>query len=129
MRKFKSELEQDISAVLSNFLHEQLGERAVSVKTFLSGNVFTVRADSCLAPGELVLLQSKENWQLLQEVKMRQFQEVQPLLKQQLEELTGCTILNIHSMVGQDGIRFEFFTLSENLENKLLKQKVKEAAP
>ena len=123
MRRFKHELEQEISAVFFNFLQEQLGEHAASVTTFLSGNTFTVRADNCLAPGEQRLVQNEKHWQLLQEVKTRQFEKVKPLLKQQLEELTGCKILNIYSIVGQDGVRFEVITLSKNLENKLPKTK------
>lgn len=121
MQKIKTEIEKQISRVVADFLNEQLGEHASSVTTLLSGNMFSVRADNCLAPGEKKLVQNEKHWYLLQEVKTRQFEKVKPLLKEQLEELTDCKILNIYSIVGQDGVRFEFFTLSQNLENKLLK--------
>jgi len=85
--------------------------------------MFTVRADNCLAPGEQRFVQNEKYWQLLQEVKSRQFEKVKPLLKACLEELTGCKILNIYSIVSQDGVRFEVFTLSDNLESKLSKTK------
>ena len=127
MSRFKTEMENNISRVFENFLKEQLGEHATSVTTYLSGSMLTVRADNCLAPGEQNLVQNEKHWQLLQEVKARQFEKVKPLLKQQLQELTGCKILKIYSLVGQDGNRFEVFTLSENLENKL--QKSKDVAP
>jgi len=127
MRRFKTEMENNISRAFDNFLKEQLGEHATSVTTYLSGHMLTVRADNCLAPGEQKLVQNEKHWQLLQEVKARQFEKVKPLLKQQLQELTGCKILKIYSLVGQDGNRFEVFTLSENLENKL--QKSKDVAP
>ncbi|MFQ6113784.1 MAG: Na-translocating system protein MpsC family protein [bacterium] len=122
MQKFKTEIEKEISRVVADFLNEQLGEYATSVTTLVSGNMFSVRADNCLAPSEIQLGQNEKHWHLLQEVKARQFDKVKPLLKEQLEELTGCKILNIYSIVGQDGVRFEFFTLSQNLENKLLKK-------
>ncbi len=123
MSRFKTEMEDNISRAFDNFLKEQLGEYATSVTTYLSGNMFTVRADDCLAPGEQRLVQNEKHWQLLQEVKTRQFEKVKPLLKERLEELTGCKILKIYSLVGQDGNRFEVFTLSDNLENRLSKMK------
>ncbi len=119
MSRFKTEMEDNISRALERFLREQLGEHATSVTTYLLGNMFTVRADNCLAPAEQELGQNEQHWRLLQEGKARQFEQVKPLLQEQLEKLTGCEILNIYSIVGQDGVRFEFFTLSDNLENKL----------
>ncbi len=121
MQKMKTEIEKEISRLFDNFLREQLGEQASFVTTFLSGNMFAVRADDCFAPGEQKLVQKEQHWPLLQEVKAQQFEQVKALLKEQLEELTGCKILNIYSVVGRDGVRFDFFTLSENLESKLLK--------
>lgn len=123
MSRFKTELEDNISRAFNNFQKEQLGEHATLVTTYLSCNMLTVRADNCFAPGEQKLVQNEKHWQLFQEVKARQFEKVKPLLKQQLQELTGCKIFKIYSLVGQDGNRFEVFTLSENLESKLQKSK------
>ena len=123
MSRFKTEIEDNISRAFNNFQIEQLGEHPTLVTTYLSGNMFTVRADNCLAPGEQRFVQNEKYWQLLQEVKSRQFEKVKPLLKACLEELTGCKILNIYSIVSQDGVRFEVFTLSDNLESKLSKTK------
>lgn len=117
MSKFKTELVERINRLFENFLRQQLGEQATSVTTFLSGNMFTVRADNCLSPAERDLMQNQRHSQLLQEFKARQFKKVEPLLKEQLETLIGYKILSIHSMIGQDGVRFEFLTLDENLEN------------
>ena len=52
MSRFKIEMENNISCAFENFLKEQLGEHATSVTTYLSGNMLTVSADNCLAPGE-----------------------------------------------------------------------------
>ncbi|MFQ5709637.1 MAG: Na-translocating system protein MpsC family protein [bacterium] len=123
MSRFKTEMEANISRAFNNFQKEQLGEHAASVTTYLSSNMFTVRADNCLAPGEQNLVQNEKHWQLLQEVKTRQFEKVRPLLKERLEELIGCKILSIYSIVSQDGVRFAVFTLSESLENELSKTK------
>ena len=123
MRRFKHELEQGINAVFSNFLHEQLGQHATSVQTFLSGNMITVRALNCLAPGEQQLAQNHQHWKLLQETKTLEFNKIKPLLLKTLEKVTNCKVLNIYSLFGQDGVRFEVVTLSDNLERKLLKLK------
>jgi len=112
---------QEISDVFSKFLHEQFGEHAASVITYISGTMFTIHAANCFAPGEQDLVQNNENWQLLQEVKIRQYDEVEPLLTEQFEELTDCKISGIYSMVCQDGGRFIVIKLSQNLENKLNK--------
>jgi uncharacterized protein YbcI len=121
MRNLKTEMEEEISAIAAIFFKEQLGENHSSVATFLSGNMFTVRATNCLAPGEQKLMEQEKNWNLLQEVKSQQFEKVKPLLKERLEKITGCEVVSIYSMVGKDGVRFEIVTLSENLEDKLLK--------
>ena len=123
MSRFETETGDIISRAVDNFLREQMGEHATSVTTYLSGKMFTVRADNCLAPGEQNLVQNEKHWQLFQDVKTQQFEKVKPLLKERLEELTGCKILNVYSIVSQDGVRFEVFTLSENLENELSKTK------
>ena len=127
MRRFKHELEQEINAVFSNFLQEQLGQHATSVQTFLSGNMLTVHALNCLAPGEQQLAQSQQHWKLLQETKTREFNQVESLLKEMLEKVIGCQVQNIYSMLGRDGVRFEVVTLSDNLEKKLLKVKEMES--
>ncbi|MCZ6818308.1 MAG: Na-translocating system protein MpsC family protein [Calditrichaeota bacterium] len=120
MSKFKTELVERINRFFENFLEQQLGEHVTTVTTFLSGDMLSVRADNCLSPAERDLMQNQRHSQLLQEFKARQFKKVEPLLKEQLETLMGVKILNINSMVGQDGVRFEFLTLDENLENKLI---------
>ncbi|MBC8186074.1 DUF2294 family protein [candidate division KSB1 bacterium] len=121
MKNFKTEMEQQISKLFDNFLKKQLGEHATSIMTYLAGNTFTVRSDNCFAAGEKKLIQHEKHWQLLKEVKSREFEKVEPVLKDQLKELTGCQVLNIYSIVGLDGTRLGFFILKENLEKKLLK--------
>jgi hypothetical protein len=46
---------------------------------------------------------------------VRQFERVKPQLKERLEQITDCEVLNLVSVVGQDGMRFE--ALSKNFEN------------
>lgn len=120
MIKSKAEIEEKIGNLVANFLKVQFGENVASVKTFLLGSVVTVCATNCLAPAERNFVQNQKNWNLFQELKARQFTQVESLLKKQLAEITGCEVLNIYSLVGQDGVRFEIITFSENLENRLL---------
>lgn len=119
MSEINTEFLERISNFFENFLKQQLGEHVTSVTTFLSGNVFTVRADNCLSPAERDLMQNRIHDGLLQEFKARQFEKVEPLLKDQLETLIGYKIRSIHSVVGHDGVRFQFLTLDENFENKI----------
>jgi uncharacterized protein YbcI len=117
MKKSKAVLEKEISHLMADFLDRQLGEHAGAVDTFLSGNTVTVRATNCLSPGERSLVQNEQDWHLLQELKNQQFERVKLQLKEQLEQITDCEVLNIVSIVGQDGMRFEVVTLSKNFEN------------
>jgi len=117
MKKSKAELEKEISRLVADFLDRQLGEHAVSVDTFLSGNSLTVRATNCFSPGEKTLVQNEYDWHLFQDFKNQQFEKVEPQLKTQLEKITDCEVLNIVSVVGQDGMRFEVVMLGKNFEN------------
>jgi uncharacterized protein YbcI len=121
MKRLRTEVEEQISNLFANFLKEQLGEQATSVTTILSNNTLTIRATNCLPPAEQNLVQNKKHWGLLQEVKLRQFEKVKSVLKKQMERVCDCQILNIYSIVAQDGVRLEVFTLSENIEDTLLK--------
>lgn len=121
MQKSKTEIEKEIGSFVANFLKVQFGENATPVTTLLSGNIVAVCAANCLAPAERNLVNSEKYWSLFQEFKARQFHKVEFLLKERLAEITGCEVHNIYSIVGQDGVRFEIITLSENLENKLIK--------
>ncbi len=117
MKKSKAVLEKEISHLMVDFLDQQLGEHAGSVDTFLSGNTVTVRATNCLSPGERNLVQDERDWHLLQEFNNRQFERVKLQLKERLEQITDCEVLNIVSIVGQDGMRFEVVTLNKSFEN------------
>lgn len=117
MKKSKAELEKEISHLMADFLDQQMGEHASSVDAFLSGNTVTVRATNCLSPGERNFVQNEKDWHLLKEFKNQQFEQVKLQLKERLEQITDCEVLNIVSVVGQDGMRFEVVTLSQNFEN------------
>ncbi len=121
MKNLKKEMEKKISSLFSNFQKTYLGENANSVRTHLANNTFTLRSESCLTACEKKLIQQKQCWQLLKQAKKQEFETVKPLLKKQLEELTYGTIINVNSILGQDGTRLGFFILKENLEKKLLK--------
>lgn len=119
MRASKGEMEEKISGLVAEFLHEQLGEEPSMVKTFLYANMVAVHAKNCFLSAEQNLAQIERYRSLLRELKTKEFEMVKPVLKQLLEEITGCEVKEIHSIVGQYGLRFGLFTLSENLENKL----------
>ncbi len=117
MKKTKAELEKAISASVAEFLDKQMGEHARSVIAFLSGNTVTVRATHCLSPGEKMLVRDEESWRLFKEFKNQQFEKVKPQLQARLEEVTASKILDIVSVLGQNGVRFELVTLNRHFEN------------
>ena len=117
MKKTKAELENEISASVADFLNEQMGEHAHSVTAFLSGNTVTVRATHCLAPGEKMLVRDEESWRLFKELKNQQFEKVKSYLQERLEKITASKVLDMESVLGQNGVRFELFTLNRNLES------------
>jgi uncharacterized protein YbcI len=117
MTKSKAELEQEIGSFVADFLDEQLGEHAGAVEVFVSGNTVTVRATNCFSPGEQDFVREKSDWHLFQEFKSRQFELVKRQLKERLEQIIDCEVLNIMSVVAPEGMRFEIVTLSKNLEN------------
>ncbi len=117
MKKTKAELENDISVSVADFLNEQMGEHARSVTAFLSGNTITVRATNCLSPGEKMLVRDEESWRLFREFKNQQFEKVKPQLQARLEKVTTSKILDIVSVLGQNGVRFELFTPNHPFED------------
>jgi uncharacterized protein YbcI len=117
MQKSKAELEQQISRCMAEFLSEQLGERARSVAAFLSGDTLTVRASHCLAPGERLLVRDVQSWQLFQEFKNQQYEKVKPQLQERLEQITASKVLDIISVLGQNGMRFDIITLNKHFDS------------
>jgi uncharacterized protein YbcI len=117
MNKSKAELEQAISACVAFFLDEQMGEHARAVTAHLSGDTVTVRATGCLAPGERTFVHDEQGWRMFQQFKDQQFRKVRPQLEEQLEKLTASKVLEIVSVLDQNGIRVEVVTLSRSFEN------------
>ncbi|MCG3118552.1 MAG: hypothetical protein ALAOOOJD_00772 [bacterium] len=117
MHKSKAELEREISACVSDFLLTQLGESARSVTTSLAADTATVRATNCLSPGERLLVRDEQGWRLFQEFKNQQFEKVKANLQKRLEQITASKVLNIVSVLEQNGIRFELVTLNRNFDN------------
>lgn len=117
MKKTKAELENEISASVAGFLDEQMGEHARSVTAFLSGNTITVRATHCLSPGEKMLVRDEEGWRLFKEFKNQQFETVKSHLQARLEKVTASKVLDVVSVLSQNGVRFELVTLNRNFES------------
>ncbi|MDZ7269023.1 MAG: DUF2294 domain-containing protein [candidate division KSB1 bacterium] len=116
MNNATAALARQISALVADFLNQQLGEHAAAVETFLSGNLVTVRASDCFAPGERALARNETDWRLFHQFKSQQFESVKWLLKERLEEITGCEVRDLVSALGPDGMRFAVVTLNKSIE-------------
>ncbi len=117
MQKSKAEVEKEISHYMAHFLSEQLGERPRAVAAFLSGDTVTVRASHCLAPGERLFVRDVQSWQLFQEFKNLQYEKVKPQLQERLEQITASKVIDIVSVLGQNGMRFDVITLNRHFES------------
>lgn len=123
MKKTKFELEEEISKIIAEILYEQLGEKAVFVNVVLCANVLSVQATDCFTPAEINLIDNDINYELLQKVKAREFEKVQPVFERRIGEVTGCKVTKIYSMICRDGVRFQVIILSEDIEKQITKKK------
>jgi uncharacterized protein YbcI len=112
----KTDIEEKINELVSDFHREQLGENASSTRTCVHENVFSVCAVDCLTPAEKILIRNESDWMLFQESKAKQYLSVKGQLKNLLESSFGFEIQNLYSILDKSGIRFELAILSESLE-------------
>ena len=119
MHRTKTELEDEISKYIRKFLYGQLGEETGSVNTYVNRNTLMVQITECLSPGEMSLAQTEAGFELLQKVKIREFEKVKPLLERFVWDVTGCAVKNIYSTFERDGVRIQMIVLNDDLEETL----------
>ena len=99
----KSALELEIKNIITAFFYEQmcLFPRDIGVKFW---------DDICMAKGKNTPATTEANfvgdYMYIRQVKIRLFDEVMPVLKEQLENVTSTKIFNIHFFSGAHNTQF-----------------------
>ena len=116
--KTKGQVEAEISQTLVKFELEYMGRGPSDVRTHLLGDMVVVRLKGILTPAERQLVKA-EGVELIKQVRTKLLETGQSMLKQSLEELTGLSVVSMHSDLSTTtGERVILFVMSGNVEEK-----------
>ena len=116
--KTKGQVEAEISQVLVKFELEYMGRGPRDVRTHLLGDMVVVRLKGILTPAERQLVKA-EGVELIKQVRAKLLETGQSVLKQSLEELTGLSVVSMHSDLSTTtGERVILFVMSGDVEEK-----------
>ncbi len=105
MEKFRKEIITEMSKSAKKFVSEQLAENSTSMRINIWNELLVIHISSSLWPAEQRLNRRIEDLIIFHEFKTRQFEEVRDILKSELENLSGCKILKIESLLCKDNSR------------------------
>ena len=117
-QRTKGQVEAEISHTLVKFELEYMGRGPSDVRTHLLRDMVVVRLKGILTPAERQLVKA-EGVELIKQVRAKLLETGQSVLKQSLEELTGLSIVSMHSDLSTTtGERVILFVMSGNVEEK-----------
>jgi len=123
MNKTKGQLEAEISEAITRFEKEHLGRGPRETKSFIIADLVLIRLKGILTPAEEKLAIEKGGATLIKEMRMRLIDSSQPMLRDMIESITHSTVNSFLTDIDPGtGERVFVFSLTENLENKLLKK-------
>jgi uncharacterized protein YbcI len=115
--KSKQEVESAVSARLSKFLKEQMGEQVEAITTQLLEDTIIVRLKDLLTPAERRLIKDREGLRLIEELKGKLMEGSKDNLKTLIKDLTGVEAADIHASFNtQHSELVIVFSMLENLE-------------
>jgi len=115
--KSKQEIESAVSAHLSKFLKEQMGEQVKTLTTQLLEDTIIVRLKDLLSPAERCLIKDWEGLKLIKELKAKLMEGSKDSLKTLIKDLTGVEAVDIHTSFNtQHSELVIVFSMLENLE-------------
>ena len=116
--KTKGQVEAEISQVLVKFELEYMGRGPSDVRSYLLQDMVVVRLKGILTPAERQLVKA-EGVELIKQVRAKLLETGQSGLKQSLEELTGLSVVSMHSDLSTTtGERVILFVMSGDVEEK-----------
>ena len=95
----------EMNEYAKKFVTEQLAENSTFMRINFGNELLVIHISRSLWPAEQRLNRRIEDLIVFQEFKTRQFEEVKDILKSELEELSGCKILKIESLLCKDNSR------------------------
>jgi uncharacterized protein YbcI len=105
MEKLKTEIITEMSEYAKKFVTEQLAENSTSIRVYICSELFVIHICNALWPAEQRLNRRIEDLITFHEFKTRQFEQLKDILKSELEDLSGCKILKIESLLCKDNSR------------------------
>jgi uncharacterized protein YbcI len=118
MKKFKTEIITKMSDSVKEFVTEQLAENSGTMSINVCNELLVIHISRSLWPAEQRLNRRIEDILTFHEFKTRQFEGVKNILKSELEELSGCKILKIESLLSKDNSRIIIAAFLNRIENK-----------
>ena len=118
MENLKKEIITKMSEAAKKFVAEQLAENSASLKINICDELIVIYISSSLWPAEQRLNRRIEDLKTFHEFKLRQFEEIKNILKNELENLSECLILNIESILCKDNSRIIVATFLKRVENE-----------
>jgi uncharacterized protein YbcI len=118
MKKFKTEIITEMSDSVKEFVTEQLAENSATMSINVCNELLVIHISRSLWPAEQRLNRRIEDILTFHEFKTRQFEGVKDILKSELEELSGCKILKIESLLCKDNSRIIVATFLNRIENE-----------
>ena len=118
--KSKQEIESAVSAHLSKFLKEQMGEQVKTLTTQLFEDTIIVRLKDLLSPAERCLIKDWEGLKLIKELKGKLMEGSKDNLKTLIKDLIGVDAVDIHTSFNIENSELVIvFSLDKNLEKSL----------
>ena len=115
--KSKQEIESAVSAALSKFINEQMGEQVKTLTTQLLEDAIIVRLKDLLSPAERYLIKDWEGLKLIKELKKKLMEGSKDNLKTLIKDLTGVEAIDIHTSFNTEHSELVIvFSMAKNLE-------------
>lgn len=115
--KSKQEIESAVSAHLSTFLKERMGEQVEIITTQLLEDAIIVRMKDLLSPAERCLIKDWEGLKLIKELKGKLMEGSKESLKTLIKDLIGIDAVDIHTSFSTENSELVIvFSLAKNLE-------------
>jgi len=118
VKKLRKEIIAKMSESVKKIVTEQLAENSASLRINISNELLVIHISSSLWPAEQRLNRRIADLATFNEFKSRQFEEVKNILKNELEKLSDCKILNIESLLCKDNSRIIIATFLNRVKNK-----------
>jgi uncharacterized protein YbcI len=118
--KTKGQLEAEISEAITRFEKEYMGRGPLETRTLIIDDMVLVRLRGVLTLAERKLTANDnplDGLRLVKRMRMELIENARPLLDAVIEEITGCTVISLHTDISVNtGERVILFILAGHPE-------------